>query len=126
MLLGGEESEFNLLHLALAGTHIHFAAFDDLGGAEGMSFSKAASAFSYLPCCNELDRGLVMLKSGPCARGGVDAGMTGGDDFLRRSNGGTSCVSGFARSAIAARRVEQDLPPVSCARNNAARPCLYA
>jgi hypothetical protein len=74
MLLGGEEGEFILLHLTLAGTHIHFAAFHELGRRGGEELFKGSQSSLVLALLHELHGGLVMLKSGSRARGGVDAG----------------------------------------------------
>ena len=52
VLLGGEERQAGFLHLPLAGG-MYIRQRSTISMARvGSSFSKAASAFSYLPCCS--------------------------------------------------------------------------
>ena len=50
-LLGGEKRQARAYRAGAAGADVHLAAFHDLGWRGGQHFSKAAMAFSYLPCC---------------------------------------------------------------------------
>src|ERR1700680_589189 len=97
------------------------------GGAEGNSFSSAARALSYLPCCTNCTADWYCVKAGPVVRWAPDL-PAGVDSFLRLGAADlASCIMDLPGTVVSTRTVSPHSLPAGSLRLRfpPLRPSLY-